>query len=217
MKKWWRNRRPYVLGPLIFLVARAIGITLRIRCPGYERYRDHVGGVIFAGWHGRTFAAATFFRKQGLWTIISQSKDGDMQNIVFRGFGFNTIRGSTGRGGVRAAAESIRVLRKGARMAFTPDGPRGPSGVVQMGIILMAQKSGATLVPVGVSARRRWLAPSWDRYMIPKPFSEVVMVFGSPHVLASGASPDEVEAFRLGFEREMHELEQEAERKMGHA
>jgi lysophospholipid acyltransferase (LPLAT)-like uncharacterized protein len=217
VKQWWRNVRPYVLSGLAFLVARALSATWRIRAVGWDEVRGRPGGKVLAGWHGRTFVAAAFFRGQGVWTIISHSKDGEMQDRIFRRFGFKTIRGSTGRGGAMAAAESIRVLRAGALMAFTPDGPRGPSGVVQPGILLMAKKSGAALVPVGVSADRRWLVRTWDRYMVPKPFAQCVMEFGEPMSLPPDSSEEEVEEFRVRFEQEIRRLEAEAERMAGHA
>ncbi|MBS1713556.1 MAG: lysophospholipid acyltransferase family protein [Armatimonadetes bacterium] len=216
LKQRWRNVRPYILAPLIYLIARSLNLTWRIRVEGFDRIAKLPGGAIYAGWHGRTMVAASFFRKKGVWTIISQSKDGDMQDTIFRKFGFNTIRGSTGRGGVKAAIESIEVLKKGAVMAFTPDGPRGPSGIVQGGIMLMAKKSGAWLVPVGVSADRRWLVKTWDRYMVPKWFARCTMVFGEPFQIPSDASEQEVEAYRLRLEQEMHRLQDEAEAKMGH-
>jgi lysophospholipid acyltransferase (LPLAT)-like uncharacterized protein len=216
LKQRWRNVRPYILGPMIHLIARIIGMTLRIKTIGYDKIKALDGGKILAGWHGRTFVAAQFFRNQGLWTIISQSKDGDMQDIIFRRFGFKTIRGSTGRGGVKAAIESIEVLKSGAMMAFTPDGPRGPTKIVQGGIMLMAKKSGAWLVPVGVSANRRRLAPTWDSYMVPKLFARCVMVFGDPIRLEKNASEQEVESARQLLENEMNRLEREAEAEAGH-
>lgn len=215
-KQRWRNFRPFVLGPLIFAVARLIGLTLRIRVEGFEKVKALDGGKIYAGWHGRTFIAASFFRGQGVYTIISQSKDGDMQNIIFRGFGFKTIRGSTGRGGVKAAIESIEVLKRGAVMAFTPDGPRGPSGVVQGGIMLMAKKSGAWLVPVGVSADRRKLVKTWDRYLVPGFFSRCLMVFGEPRKVDPKSTEEEIEIARSALEQDMRELETAAETAMGH-
>lgn len=218
MRNWWRRVRhrvqPFLAGP-IYVLARLIGASLRLRVEGYEGYRDLNGGAIYAGWHGRTFIAASFFRAQGVWTIISTSRDGEMQNAVFRKFGFNTIRGSSGRSGVKAAIEAIKVLRTGATMAFTPDGPRGPSGVVQAGIVLMAQKSGALLVPVGVSARWRILARSWDRYLVPLPFSRAIMIFGDPIALSEDATPEESERARLALEQAMHRLEADAEAAMG--
>ncbi len=217
MKKWWRNFRRKLLPWPIYGLVRLIGMSLRLQVEGFERYRDLPRGRIYAGWHGRTFIAATFFRNRGVLTIISNSNDGDMQNRIFQRFGFRTIRGSTGRGGVRAAVESIKALREGAEMAFTPDGPRGPSGVVQGGIMMMAQKAGALLVPVGVSASRRWLVRSWDRFMVPKPFSRAIMIFGEPIELSEDADEATVEAVRLQFESELHRLEKEAEQRMGHA
>lgn len=216
LKGWWRTVRPRILAFPIYLIARFIGATLRIELEGYDRAKRLEGGKIFAGWHGRTFLAAIVFRGQGVWTIISQSNDGNMQNRIFRRLGFNIIRGSSGRSGVRAAVEAIKVLREGATMAFTPDGPRGPSGVVQGGIMLMAQKSGAALVPVGVSAARRWLFPAWDRYLIPKPFSRAIMIFGDPIYVPEDACEDLVESERVRLQNELHRLEREAEARMGH-
>lgn len=217
MKAWWRQVRPYILALPVYTLVRLIGLTLRIQVEGYDRYRGADGGRIFAGWHGKTLLAALFFRGQGLWTIVSRSRDGEMQNRIFRRFGFETIRGSSGRGGVQAAREAIQVLRQGKAMAFTPDGPRGPSGVVQAGIVLMAQKSGAELVPVGVSCSRRWLAPTWDRYMVPKPFARGLMIFGEPITVKPDCTREEFEAARSELERRIHELEAEAERRMGRA
>lgn len=198
----------------IYLLVRGIGATLRIQVEGWSEVAARPGGKILAGWHGRTFVAAIFFRGRGVWTIISQSRDGEMQNRIFRRLGFHTIRGSTGRGGVRAIVEAIRVLREGATMAFTPDGPRGPSGVVQEGIVMMAMKSGACIVPVGVSARRRRLVGTWDRYMVPGFFSRCLMIFGEP---IEAPADGDAEAIRLRLEIEMHRLEAEAERRMGHS
>lgn len=215
MKGWWRGVRPKLLSGAIYWLARLINATLRLTVLGQPPPPGQ-RAVIYAGWHGRTLIAAGYFKGQGVWTIISQSRDGELQNRIFRRFGFNTIRGSSGRGGVRAAAEAIRLLRSGATMAFTPDGPRGPSGVCQPGIVLMAAKSGACIVPVGVSARWRWLAPAWDRYMVPLPFSRAIMIFGEPITVEPGADEQAVEAARQLVETKMHEAEREAERVMGH-
>lgn len=215
LKSWWRARRPYVLSGLIYGLARFIGMTCRLRTIGYEEAESHPGGKIYAGWHGRTLLAANLFRNKGVVTIISLSRDGEMQNRIFTKFGFRTIRGSTGRGGARALAESIRALKDGATMAFTPDGPRGPTHEVQVGILAMAQRAGASIFPVGVSARPRWLAPTWDSYMVPWPFSRGVMIFGSPITVPRDADETALEAIRRRFEHEMNRLEAEAEAMMG--
>ena len=98
---------------------------------------------------------------------------------------------------------------------MTPDGPRGPSGVVQGGVMLMAQKSGAGLIPVGISARPRIVAKSWDKYIIPLPFSKILMIFGEPIYVPLKATEEEIEAVRLQLESEIHRLEQLAESELG--
>lgn len=117
---------------------------------------------------------------------------------------------------MEALVASIKELKKGGVLAFTPDGPRGPSGIVQPGVMMMAKKSGAAIVPAAVSCDRRWLFKSWDRYMIPKPFANCKMVFGSPIYVASDATEEQVEFYRKLVEREIHRLERIAESKFGH-
>lgn len=214
VKKWWSTVRPTVIGTVIYAIVRVVCLTVRLRVEGEEAVDKISGGKVFATWHGRTFLATDYFRGQGVWTIISHSKDGAIQNRIFSLFGFKTIRGSSSRGGVRAAIEAIKVLRDGHTMAFTPDGPRGPSGVVQPGIMLMAQKSGAALIPGGVSARPRKLMSSWDRYLLPCPFGRALFLVGEPIYVPSDADDATVEQLRLQLEAEMHRLEAEAERRL---
>lgn len=217
LRVWWRRVRPKVAGGLIYNLVSSIGRTLRTEVVGYEKILDLDCGRIICGWHGKSFVAASFWRRQGVWVIISQSRDGEIQNTVFTRLGFQVIRGSTGRGGVRAAVEAIRVLKHKALMAITPDGPRGPSGVVQGGVMLMAQKSGAALVPIGISAKPRLLAKSWDHYMVPAPFARAIMILGDPLYVPPEATVEEVEAIRQKLEAEIHDLEKEAERRMDFA
>lgn len=216
MKKWWRRVRPVVLSRLAYILVRSFGATFRIKVLNYEAIEKLEGGKILCGWHGRSMIASIYFRKKGFWVIISKSKDGEIQTHVFENLGFNIIRGSTGRGGERALIESIRELRKGATMAITPDGPRGPNKVVQGGIMVMAKKADSWLVPCGVSARPRFLAKSWDRYMIPLPFSKCLMNFGTPVKVPFDATDDQIEQIRLAFQAEITRLEEEAEKMMGY-
>jgi lysophospholipid acyltransferase (LPLAT)-like uncharacterized protein len=215
VKQWWRDRRPYILSGLIYLFARTIGRSLRLKVIGWEQVQELKCGKIVCGWHGRSIIPANFFKGMGVWAIISHSRDGEMQTRIFRRFGFQIIRGSTGRGGVRAAIEAIRVLKQGDTMAITPDGPRGPSGEVQGGVMLMARKSGAALIPVGSSARPAWYAPTWDRYLVPWLFAKAVFVFGDPMYLKEDASEEEVETLRVQFEQEIHRMQAEADRLVG--
>lgn len=212
LKFGWRAIRPRVVSGLLYSIVRFLGSTVRTKTVD-EPESD--GGCIICGWHGRSLLFANYYRRRSWWVIISQSNDGEMQTRIFRRLGFEIIRGSTGRGGVRAAVEGIRVLKEGGTMAITPDGPRGPSGIVQGGVMLMAQKSGARLIPVGISARPRLFIKSWDRYMIPIPFGKAVMIFGDPLTIRKDAGPEEAESVRLRLQSEMHRLQDEADRVLG--
>jgi len=216
VKKWWRESRARILGRMGYRFVLMVGKTLRLKTPGYEKIRDLKGGVIVCGWHGKSLIPGWFFRNKGFWVVISQSRDGEIQNVVFSSLGYNVIRGSTGRGGVRAAVESIRALKKGGSMAMTPDGPRGPSGVVQGGVMLMAQKSGAALVPVGISARPCWRAPAWDKYMFPWFFARAVFLFGDPIYVPEESTEDQVEQYRLQLESAIHDMDAKAEEELGY-
>lgn len=211
------SRRPAILGFLIWAIMRAIGKTLRIRYENIGRLAEYIGekGAILVTWHGRTIIPANVFSGRGYWALISLSRDGEIQNHIFRRFGYRTVRGSTGRGGVKAVLQLARRIQEGGVLAFTPDGPRGPSHKVQPGTIFLAQRSGCPIIPLGVSARPRKLFASWDRYMIPLPFSRCAFVVGEPiHV---PASPDEETQGRLTdeLERAINRCEKRAEEMLG--
>jgi lysophospholipid acyltransferase (LPLAT)-like uncharacterized protein len=213
LKYKWREVRPHLVSGLLYGLVRFIGSTMRMTVvgerPSYEK-------TIICGWHGRTFAFANHFRNKGFWVIISQSRDGEMQSRIFGRLGFQIIRGSTGRGGERALVQSIRALKNGGTMAMTPDGPRGPNGVVQHGVMVMAQKSGAALLPGAFSCKPRKVFKSWDKYTVPWPFARGVILFSDPIFVPPDADALEVERLRLKLEQEMHQLEEKAERMMGH-
>jgi len=174
--------------------------------------REH-GGVIFVTWHGRTLLPVGRFRGRGYWALISLSRDGDLQSENFRRLGWRVVRGSTGRRAVLATKQILAALAQpGAVLAFTPDGPRGPSNVVQPGVVYFAQKSGKPIVPAGISAHPRWLMKSWDRYLVPKPFARGVWLYGDPIFVTPEDQVEEV-CRRVG--EAIDALEIEAERRVG--
>lgn len=215
MKAWWRRQRKYFLGGIVYGFARSIGVTLRLRVIGREHYKDLKCGKVFVGWHGKTFIPANYFHGKGVWALFSLSNDGELQSRIFKRFGFQVIRGSTGRGGARALIESIRVLREGDSMAITPDGPRGPAGVVQSGVLAMAQKSGAALVPVGTASKPGTRLGTWDRYLVPWFFAKAAIVFHAPIFVPEDATPEHVEAIRHQVQTEIEAAETEAESACG--
>ena len=214
------SRRPAVLGFLVWLMARGIGMTLRVRYENVERMWDVIArrqGAILVTWHGRSLIPANVLRGRDYWALISLSRDGEIQNRIFQRFGFQTVRGSTGRGGVRAVLQLAKKIQEGGVLAFTPDGPRGPTHKVQQGTIFLAQRSGCPIVPVGTSARPRRLLSSWDSYMIPLPFARAAFVVGEPLFVSADLDEAGKERAAEALEQALNACEIRAEALMGFA
>ena len=172
-------------------------------------------GAIFVTWHGRSLIPANVFRNRGYWALISLSRDGEMQKSVFQRFGFQIVRGSTGRGGVRGALTMARNVKAGGCLAFTPDGPRGPTHKVQQGVILMAEKSGTPIIPLGISASRRKLFRSWDAYMLPLPFSNAFFVVGEPIYIPPELADQQRAEYAEIVEKAINSVEKRSEQLAG--
>lgn len=207
-------RRARWLGRAIYVVARLVYATLRLRLETPNGFQPPAG-AIFVTWHGRTLIPAIYLRQRGYCALISLSRDGEIQNNFFQLLGFQTARGSTGRGGIRGALQMARRVKEGGVLVMTPDGPRGPTHKVQLGVILMAQKSGAPIIPVAVSADRRWTMKSWDSYMLPQPFAKAPLLAGAPIVVPPHLDEAERQRYADIVEIALNRLEREAERRVG--
>jgi lysophospholipid acyltransferase (LPLAT)-like uncharacterized protein len=140
------------------------------------------------------------YYRQRFTILVSHSKDGEFVSRVLQCFGAHVTRGSSSRGGAQALREIVRKVRGGYHAALTPDGPRGPRYHVQPGIVAVAQKTGAAIVPVTYSARWKKVFRSWDAFLIPLPFSRIVVIYGQPIYVPASASP-------AVFEAKRHEVE----------
>jgi len=168
--------------------------------------------VIFLFWHNRIFMAAiylkrTFFDKGVHPTVlISQSNDGEaIANVVER-WGGDVARGSSSRGGKEALTMLNHALgRRKSSVVMTPDGPRGPMYVFQAGAIVASQLTQTELVPVCVSPRRFWRLNSWDGFLIPKPFTELLVSLQPSEIEPRKQTEEERETRRSYHERRMLE------------
>ena len=201
------------------LGVRALGATLSVRAEGIEPLRPlwRAGHpLIYGVWHGRILIVpwlnARFRRTDGardVRVLASRSRDGELMAAFVRRFGLEVVRGSSSRGGAVALRELVRVLRAGQDVAVVPDGPRGPSGHAQAGIVALAASTGAPIVPLGVAARPARRLRSWDRFMVPAPFARCAVVFGP--VVPVGRDDDR-EAVRATVERALQEATDAADR-----
>jgi lysophospholipid acyltransferase (LPLAT)-like uncharacterized protein len=186
--KFWQELQLRIISFLVRGLVKFIGSTCRFRVHGFEHVQELIKsgkGFILAVWHGRTMLPVYFCRGMGIWAITSLSNDGEMLTRVLRGLGYRTIRGSTGRGAVKAALAGVKKLEGGEILAITPDGPRGPANQVQEGITFLAHQANCAIVPIGVGIRPRKLMPTWDSYALPLPFAKCCIVFGSPIYLTN--------------------------------
>jgi lysophospholipid acyltransferase (LPLAT)-like uncharacterized protein len=148
---------------------------------------------IIAFWHGRILAATWFFRNRGVVALTSANFDGQWIARIIERFGNRTVAGSTSRGGMRALLELRREVEQGHPAGFALDGPRGPARVAQPGAVWLAGATGSPLLSFHAEASRCWTVSSWDRTQVPKPFSTVAIVVGTPLAIA-GTSDAAVEA-----------------------
>jgi lysophospholipid acyltransferase (LPLAT)-like uncharacterized protein len=182
------------------LLSRAAGAavllhraTLKVERVHFDRYIElKARGVpiLFALWHGRMFLSIQAHRREGIVTMASRSKDGDIIAGWLERNGYSVVRGSSSRGGSQALREMLRSVRAGSSAALTVDGPIGPPRRVQPGIVELARLTGAWILPItSSSARPRFLA-SWDRYLLPAPFSRNVVLYGEPFPVPRDATPE---------------------------
>lgn len=186
---------------------RTLASTWRVRFLNPHVIRDvHASGarVIYVLWHGNLLPLLWSHRERDIAVIISEHRDGEIIARIARALGFRTVRGSTSRGAARALLGACRIVDAGHDLAVTVDGPRGPAGTVAPGSPVIAQRTGAAMVPVAAWANRAWRLRSWDRFMIPKPFARVTVAYDNPiRVVADAAreATDDTERVRAGIER----------------
>ena len=189
---------------------RFIGLyagTFRLRVENEREWMNHVekgGTVLLCAWHQQFFAAIRHFRNYRRFNpaiMISRSKDGEIIAGVARRTGWRPVRGSSSRGGREAMWDVIDGLKQSRLAGHVVDGPRGPAGQVKAGVIRMAHATRAVIVPFYVFADHAWYFNSWDRFMLPKPFSRVRLRFGDMMDPVSIENDED-------FERQRRQLEQ---------
>ncbi|WP_321493413.1 lysophospholipid acyltransferase family protein [uncultured Desulfobacter sp.] len=197
-----KNKIRYFLYYYLFpyaglLLVRLLSATYRIRIldPGNEQNILKAGGrVVYASWHQRFFPGITFFStRKPIAIMISQSRDGEMAARAVDILGWRAVRGSSSLGGGQALETIKRLARKGYKIGHIVDGPQGPFGVVKPGLIRIAQYADLPIVPVITSGQNRWEFNSWDRFMVPRPFSRVIIRFGVPIHVPKSMGRDEFE------------------------
>jgi len=205
----WRARWLIALGfRLLQIWARTLRYEIDDRAGviGKPVNENYIGAL----WHNRLlifpFVLRRFFSNRGGAALISASRDGELLADAIKRFDFDVVRGSSSRLGARAILQLTDVLASGRDVVITPDGPRGPAYELGPGIIFLAQKSGAPVVPVNMEYSSYWRLKSWDRFILPRPFSKVRVIIGQSHHVRSTSTPEEFETERLRLQGVMMAL-----------
>jgi lysophospholipid acyltransferase (LPLAT)-like uncharacterized protein len=161
-------------------------------------------------WHNRLlifpFVLRRFFPDRHGAALISASRDGELLADAIKRFGYDVVRGSSSRLGASAILQLSQTLASGRDVVITPDGPRGPVYELGPGIVFLAQKSGAAVVPVNIEYSSCWRLKSWDRFILPRPFAKVHVIIGSPHHVELSDTREQFEAERQRLQQAMMAL-----------
>jgi lysophospholipid acyltransferase (LPLAT)-like uncharacterized protein len=192
-----------------FRLLQLLGSTLRYEIDdragvvGRPVTKNYIGAL----WHNRLLifplVLRRFFPERHGAALISASRDGDLLADAVQRFGYNVVRGSSSRLGASAIFQLGEVLASHGDVVITPDGPLGPAYELGPGIIFLAQKTGAPVLPLNMEYSSCWRIKSWDRFIIPRPFTKVRVIIGAPHGVRSTSIPEEFEAERLRLQNAM--------------
>ena len=213
-------RQRIVLRIIIFFghaVIRLIGPTLRVSVSyedGAQKTPDE-RPLIASFWHSCMIPATYIFRNMGIRVMSSDSYDGQYMGRIIHKFGFVAVKGSSSRHAVRALLGLRRALEEGWTVAFTLDGPRGPRHKVKPGPVALARSSGLAMTMFHAAVGKAWVLNSWDRLMIPKPFSRVLVRFGKLIPVPHGASDQQMETYTAELQTALDRVSKFAEENVG--
>jgi lysophospholipid acyltransferase (LPLAT)-like uncharacterized protein len=196
------------------MLVRLIGCTLRfsfVNEPGSFSGHGTAPPEIYCFWHRAVIPATWVFRNRQVAIMTSRSFDGEYIARIIARFGFIPVRGSSSRGGVGALIGMRRELEESHPVAFTIDGPRGPIYVAKPGPVVLAKKTGRPITCFYVAPEHAWVLNSWDKMMIPKPFSRVVGYFCTPIPVPADASDAQMEALYRQMQESLERSRLQAE------
>ena len=173
---------------------------------------------ILAFWHSRILLISYCHEGLDAAIMVSRSDDGEIIARIIEKQGHEAVRGSTRKGGMQALNQIVRKLKERSRPGvIIPDGPQGPRYRVQPGVILLAKKTGYPIIPVTYSARKIKVFGSWDRFILPYPFTSCRMIYGKPMVVPRDVDAEGEQAYRIEMETALRQITYEADQYYGHS
>lgn len=164
------------------------------------------GPIIFAHWHGDEMVVLRLGSRYHCAAMTSTSEDGELMTRILKIFGFGVSRGSSTRGGARAAIGMLNLMKAGYSGTVAVDGPRGPRHKVKPGIWFLAKHADAQIIPTGVAPQKAFVfQKSWNKTFLPWPFSKVVVSFGPPVPHQQEFSEQNAEKLSSLLEEKLHQ------------
>jgi len=210
----WRRIALVVLTPLFSFLMQAIWAVFRFEVRGDENFKKLVAEqrpVVFAFWHEGLLVLCWYLARllaigYRLTFLISPSVDGEFGVRILARFGSTAVRGSARRSGAAALRGLNKTIHDDRQSpCITLDGSKGPRRYCKPGAIMVARMADVPIVPLGFAARRAWRLPSWDRHLIPWPFSKVVITVGNPYTVPRQMDSDAVENWRSDLEQRVND------------
>ena len=203
------------LGPwMAYWVIKVLGWSMRFEEVNPEIPRsllEKKSLAIGAFWHGRLLMMPRLdwvYRGTGrkMSFLVSPHRDGQIIGKAAERFGHRAILGSTTRRGFSAFHQMLKAHKEGYDIIVVPDGPRGPCHQVQIGVIELAKLTGCPIVPLSFGASKRKILSTWDRFLLPYPFSKGVFVWGKPIQVDPHGDRAHLEEKRVLLEKRLSEI-----------
>ncbi|MGD0630657.1 MAG: lysophospholipid acyltransferase family protein [Terracidiphilus sp.] len=190
-----------VVPRVVWALLRLVSLTWRFEEIGEEGVSPLIGGrgaraEIFCFWHQCVLPCTVYYRSTGATILISRSFDGELITRILELFGFRAVRGSSSRGAREGLLGLKQVIESGRPAIFTADGPRGPVYQTKMGPIKLAQMTGAPIGAFHLQPEHAWTMRSWDRFLIPRPFTRICVSWARWTRVPSDLPADRFEAKR---------------------
>ncbi|MFW6007512.1 MAG: lysophospholipid acyltransferase family protein [Halanaerobiales bacterium] len=210
MKSYWEKVKFEIINWILYVIIYISNLTLRIKVIGKENL-EKKSPLIISVWHRYIWIIVYYFRYKKYYTLASLSKDGEYISSILNKLGWQVIRGSSSKGGARSLIKLYKNIKKNCdnKVVLTPDGPTGPLYKIKPGIIYLQEKTDGYITPLGIAVAGKKEANSWDKFVIPYPFTRVVLVIGEPVKLPETKS---IKARAEILELKMEQVKQKADK-----
>lgn len=199
----------FFLPLLVAVVVRLWYSTCKVRLHNTkwcEKAEQSGQPVVRTCWHYCVLGIFAVYRRNPLVIMVSASKDGEYLARLLEKLNFSVVRGSSNKRGAQAAKKLIRELRDGKNCGLVADGSQGPAKVAQSGPLMIAGKTGGVILPMVYSASRYFTFNTWDRLILPKPFSTIDVYYGEPMNVPAGVKVNNLEGYRDDLENRLNDL-----------